>query len=1055
MFGFRERLLRAVLRKAADYFGLSFDSFELATEPDTDSQNQAANPEIIWSQKLSKIDFSFVDHNCWTFGPLSLASGTVDSAEVCWNGTNLKFYLKTITISALFHVAPLQNQPKPTASRDEGQKFQGESAENLEVAGLPRLCALLDAAMTLPEIQADNIKVTFAPALTTISIATVRARRVDDFILELSNFELFPWGTSSGSKSFGLCIPWVLTQHNLKTNKTTVECRSLVVNISQIVENFYVATGFDANRPKEYFDCDEKFSPLLTARFFDLSLVFPVATLKLNLSADFDGKCRWRGDAVDISLPNFDFTFDMPRLSFDLDIEEKTLVFNISSLGLSTICPEQKEPPSFDFALGVAYMTAVFLLNWTITCRVGEITAVEKEWSCCLRDCRIFINDSLQSTCAVATLAGPDASTSEVRELKLSWRPTGFSTLNINCGSVQLDSKLWDYFGPASGDTPWFSRLRAHPMSRTFPPKEEKCRSSDARGTADPKAGALLDSLCFAAAETRIIGLPIEVALQSTTVTIGWDAGKISSADALTDLFGGTASFRMKGSEAEVFIRGCRFSANLSQFHFGGGAVVPPWPLKIYGENVALALSSENRGIQFYARVIHLRVYDSIQLDIPSLEGFISLPGGVFPSRFLTGEVSAQQQGGKLGLNVDVSVSLCRRGFKFLVDWLERALLLVKSHEKRQRSGVAARRFFPAEILEDYVQEDSAPFFEGDESLGQEAEEFFTHKSELEDGQENPEPPDISLKFVCRVSLLADNGGCVEALAGGEVCQAAQNISLSMSRFQIEDRLHDSNKKSILNFSAKIAEPLPLIIKVLGEDLQIHLAPCRLVLSPPSANLFAIFFRMLQREAVGENSRNMFHSVYISPLDITVDYTPRRLDCARLSEGHCEEALNLFSLQEAPLVTTAFLIIRPQDWGEVWAKAVDKWFGAMTPADIARVISGSPGDWVARAAGRTCVSLGSSPLGSGQPGNTTEGLILATSSVASGVEGGLRALAVEPLVEYQREGAGAAIIGILQGLPLAFLRPLAGLAGGVGRLAQGLRNSGDHTRLVDLAAKYR
>jgi hypothetical protein len=90
-----------------------------------------------------------------------------------------------------------------------------------------------------------------------------------------------------------------------------------------------------------------------------------------------------------------------------------------------------------------------------------------------------------------------------------------------------------------------------------------------------------------------------------------------------------------------------------------------------------------------------------------------------------------------------------------------------------------------------------------------------------------------------------------------------------------------------------------------------------------------------------------------------------------------------------------------------------------------------------------------------QPSTVNEGVQQAVEHLRDGVLSGLRAVAVDPINAYQRDGAWAFLSSAVSGVPRLVLRPAMGVSNAIAKVTQGVRNSLEPERKREADQKWK
>ena len=205
----------------------------------------------------------------------------------------------------------------------------------------------------------------------------------------------------------------------------------------------------------------------------------------------------------------------------------------------------------------------------------------------------------------------------------------------------------------------------------------------------------------------------------------------------------------------------------------------------------------------------------------------------------------------------------------------------------------------------------------------------------------------------------------------------------------------------------------------------------------------------------------------ISALRLRLDYKGRPVDYQRLAEGRLEELMNFFALDGSQVELPPLSLPLGPGLGE---RILDSYFGQISAADAARALAGwqpikpltgaesiflplgtAALELAGRAAGGIYAIFGPAPP-AGRSLYSQRGL--PRDPIRRGVEEGFEALILEPLASWRKKGSQGFLVSLAKGIPLAFLRPLLGLMGGLGRRAQQKAGRAGHRR-KDLEDKYK
>jgi hypothetical protein len=84
-----------------------------------------------------------------------------------------------------------------------------------------------------------------------------------------------------------------------------------------------------------------------------------------------------------------------------------------------------------------------------------------------------------------------------------------------------------------------------------------------------------------------------------------------------------------------------------------------------------------------------------------------------------------------------------------------------------------------------------------------------------------------------------------------------------------------------------------------------------------------------------------------------------------------------------------------------------------------------------------------------------EGVQQAVEQLRDGVLSGLRAVAVDPINAYQRDGAWAFLSSAVSGVPRLVLRPAMGVSSAIAKVTQGVRNQLEPERKREADHKWK
>jgi autophagy-related protein 2 len=90
-----------------------------------------------------------------------------------------------------------------------------------------------------------------------------------------------------------------------------------------------------------------------------------------------------------------------------------------------------------------------------------------------------------------------------------------------------------------------------------------------------------------------------------------------------------------------------------------------------------------------------------------------------------------------------------------------------------------------------------------------------------------------------------------------------------------------------------------------------------------------------------------------------------------------------------------------------------------------------------------------------QPATVNEGVQQAVEQLRDGVLSGLRAVAVDPINAYQRDGAWAFLSSAVSGVPRLVLRPAMGVSSAIAKVTQGVRNQLEPERKREADQKWK